>query len=78
MFFNIILYIGFGSIVVEDPDGFTKLILDAIKNIGKKAQLRFLLSKGWGGIGGDKVPENVFLLGNVPHDWLFQRFKSFF
>lgn len=68
------IYIGFGSIVVEDPDGFTKLIIDAIKTISKKfPNLRFLLSKGWGGIGGDNVPDNVFLLGNVPHDWLFER-----
>lgn len=35
--------------------------------------VRALVSKGWGNIGGADVPENVFLLGNVPHDWLFPR-----
>lgn len=33
--------------------------------------VRALVSKGWGKIGGEDVPDNVFLLGNVPHDQLF-------
>lgn len=30
--------------------------------------------KGWGGFGGDELskPEGVFMLGNCPHNWLFQ------
>ncbi|THY59690.1 UDP-Glycosyltransferase/glycogen phosphorylase [Aureobasidium pullulans] len=61
------VYIGFGSIVVDDPEAMTKMILDAVKQLG----IRALVSKGWGGIGGEDVPDNVFLLGNVPHDQLF-------
>jgi UDP:flavonoid glycosyltransferase YjiC (YdhE family) len=37
----------------------------------KRAGVRALVSKGWGGIGGEAPPEGVFLLGNCPHDWLF-------
>ncbi|KAI9817207.1 MAG: hypothetical protein M1827_001320 [Pycnora praestabilis] len=64
------VYIGFGSIVVDDPTVFTKLIFEAVK----KAGVRALVSKGWGGIGGDAlgIPDGVFMLGNVPHDWLFK------
>lgn len=64
------VYIGFGSIVVDDPDGMTKLIFEAVK----KAGVRALVSKGWGGLGADDidVPEGIFMLGNVPHDWLFR------
>ncbi|KAJ9612570.1 hypothetical protein H2200_004167 [Cladophialophora chaetospira] len=64
------VYIGFGSIVVDDPNAMTKLIFDAVKKTGQRA----LVSKGWGGFGGDEMgkPDNVFMLGNVPHDWLFQ------
>ncbi|KAE8451366.1 hypothetical protein EG329_003995 [Mollisiaceae sp. DMI_Dod_QoI] len=64
------VYIGFGSIVVDDPDAMTKLIFEAVK----KAGVRALVSKGWGGLGADDlgIPEGVFMLGNVPHDWLFQ------
>lgn len=65
------VYIGFGSIVVDDPNAMTKLIFDAVKKSGQRA----LVSKGWGGFGADQigVPDNVFMLGNVPHDWLFKR-----
>ncbi|KAF7961159.1 hypothetical protein EAE96_000826 [Botrytis aclada] len=64
------VYIGFGSIVVDDPNAMTTLIFEAVKKTGVRA----LVSKGWGGLGGDAldVPEGVFMLGNVPHDWLFQ------
>ena len=64
------VYIGFGSIVVDDPNAMTKLIFDAVKKTGQRA----LVSKGWGGFGGDTlgIPDGVFMLGNVPHDWLFK------
>lgn len=64
------VYIGFGSIVVDDPNAMTRMIFDAIHLAGVRA----LVSKGWGGLGADTVglPEGVFMLGNVPHDWLFQ------
>jgi UDP:flavonoid glycosyltransferase YjiC (YdhE family) len=65
------VYIGFGSIVVDDPNKLTKMIIDAVKSTGT----RVLLSKGWGGLGADEldIPETVFMLGNCPHDWLFRR-----
>ena len=62
------IYIGFGSIVLEDPDAMTKLIFQAVA----KTRQRVLLSKGWGGMGADRIPSGVFMLGNVPHDWLFK------
>ncbi|KAM0255678.1 hypothetical protein ACHAQJ_005522 [Trichoderma viride] len=68
------VYIGFGSIVVDDPNAMTRLILDAIHLAGVRA----LVSKGWGGLGVDAVglPDGVFMLGNVPHDWLFERVSA--
>ncbi|KAI0105960.1 glycosyltransferase family 1 protein [Daldinia grandis] len=68
------VYIGFGSIVVDDPDGLTRTIFDAVAETGVRA----LVSKGWGGLGADSVgiPEGVFMLGNVPHDWLFERVSA--
>jgi hypothetical protein len=64
------VYIGFGSIVVDDPDAFTKLIFEAVKQVGCRA----LVSKGWGGFGSNAdCPDNVFMLENTPHDWLFPR-----
>lgn len=67
------IYIGFGSIVVDDPDKFTKLIFDAVKMAGVRA----LVSKGWGGLGDDdNTPDYIFMLENTPHDWLFPRVKA--
>jgi UDP:flavonoid glycosyltransferase YjiC (YdhE family) len=67
------VYIGFGSIVLDDPNAMTELIFEATKKTGQ----RVLLSKGWGGMGADELqartPNSVFMLGNVPHDWLFKR-----
>ncbi|KAI9694531.1 MAG: hypothetical protein M1822_000147 [Bathelium mastoideum] len=65
------VYIGFGSIVVDDPEVFTRMIFEAVSQAGVRA----LVSKGWGGIGGegDDVPEHIFMLGNTPHDWLFPK-----
>ncbi|RGP67892.1 hypothetical protein FLONG3_8360, partial [Fusarium longipes] len=63
------IYIGFGSIVVDDPQALTTMIFDAIKIAGVRA----IVSKGWGGVGAGQVPDSVYLIGNCPHDWLFER-----
>lgn len=66
------IYIGFGSIVVDDPDRFTAIIFEAVV----KAGVRALVSKGWGGLGAGDVPPNVYLLDNSPHDWIFPRVSA--
>lgn len=67
------VYIGFGSIVVDDPDSLTQLIFDSAKEAGVRA----LVSKGWGGLGGEETkPDNVFMLDNTPHDWLFPKCRA--
>lgn len=75
------IYIGFGSIVVDDPDALTRLILRAVAKSGVRA----LISKGWGGIGLTQDitqadwaprPDQYFMLGNCPHDWLFNRVSA--
>ena len=67
------VYIGFGSIVVDDPDKFTATIFEAVA----KAGVRALVSKGWGGLGDEgNTPENIYMLENTPHDWLFPRVSA--
>ena len=67
------VYIGFGSIVVDDPDKFTSLIFKAVE----KAGVRALVSKGWGGLGDEgNTPDNIYMLENTPHDWLFPRVSA--
>ncbi|KEP47130.1 glycosyltransferase family 1 protein [Rhizoctonia solani 123E] len=66
------IYIGFGSIVVQDPIAMTKTILSAIT----QANVRAVVSAGWGSLDSSALHDaqnpNIFILGNVPHDWLFE------
>jgi hypothetical protein len=68
------VYLGFGSIVVDDPDQFTKMIFEAVKLAGVRA----LVSKGWGGLGGNDMdlPDYIYMLDNTPHDWLFPKVSA--
>lgn len=68
------IYIGFGSIVVDDANRFTEMIFEAVKMAGVRA----LVSKGWGGLGAGEldIPDNIFMLENTPHDWLFPKVRG--
>ncbi|KAL9243698.1 hypothetical protein vseg_017554 [Gypsophila vaccaria] len=62
------VYIGFGSMPLEDPGRTTSIILEALKDTGQRG----LLDRGWGDLGVfSEVPDYIFLLDNCPHDWLF-------
>uniref|UniRef100_A0A7I4CTX9 sterol 3beta-glucosyltransferase n=1 Tax=Physcomitrium patens TaxID=3218 RepID=A0A7I4CTX9_PHYPA len=41
------IYIGFGSLPVEDPEGMTKIIVEALNKTGQRG----IIGRGWGGIG---------------------------
>ena len=56
------VYIGFGSVVVENPDELTRIIFEATRRAGVRA----LVSPGWGNLGGTVIPEHIFILPNVP------------
>lgn len=63
------IYIGFGSIVVEDPEALSTLLFEAVKIAGVRA----IISRGWSGVGNKcDVPEDIYLIDNCPHDWLFK------
>ncbi|ORX88736.1 UDP-Glycosyltransferase/glycogen phosphorylase [Basidiobolus meristosporus CBS 931.73] len=70
------VYIGFGSIVVQDPEKMTNIIIEGVR----KAGVRAIVSKGWssrlqqeGKEPKEKVefPDFIYSLDSVPHDWLF-------
>ncbi|KAF8411620.1 hypothetical protein HHK36_004177 [Tetracentron sinense] len=62
------LYIGFGSMPLEDAKKTTDIILKALKDTGQRG----IIDRGWGDLGIlPEVPDNVFLLEDCPHDWLF-------
>ncbi|KAF8528029.1 glycosyltransferase family 1 protein [Hysterangium stoloniferum] len=78
-----VVYVGFGSIVVSDPDAMTKCVIEAIKKSGVHA----ILSKGWSdrlavkkAQQSDEVeeiyPPEIYPISSIPHDWLFARIDA--
>jgi len=61
--------IGFGSMTGKDPRAFTRLIVEAVRQSGRRA----ILLSGWGGVDGVDLPASVLRLDAAPHDWLFPR-----
>jgi sterol 3beta-glucosyltransferase len=75
-----IVYIGFGSIVVADPAGLTRTVIDAVV----RADVRCVLVKGWSDRLGDPaapktelaLPPEIYQIRSVPHDWLFKQIDA--
>ncbi len=80
-----LIYIGFGSIVINNPSELTKTVLNAVV----KSDVRCILSKGW----SDRVSSNkdaidkesdkliskcaeVYSVKSIPHDWLFPQIDA--
>ncbi|KAM3731294.1 hypothetical protein ACB098_12G152300 [Castanea mollissima] len=67
------IYIGFGSLPVEEPEKMTQIIVEALET----TKQRGIISKGWGGLGNLAEPKDfIYLLENCPHDWLFLQCKA--
>lgn len=75
-----LVYVGFGSVVIEDPAGLTKTVVESVQ----KAEVRCVLSKGWSdrleNKGASKVevelPPEIFQIQSAPHDWLFKQMDA--
>lgn len=62
------VYVGFGSIVLENPARLTDVILEATRRCG----VRVIISRGWSKLGGDSPSnQHVFYLGDCPHGGFF-------
>ncbi|WRT64019.1 uncharacterized protein IL334_000946 [Kwoniella shivajii] len=81
-----VVYIGFGSIVVSDPEEMTRCVVEAVTESGVCA----ILSKGWSdrgskskgdtgdseGADGVKYPPEIFSIDSIDHSWLFPRIDA--
>lgn len=83
-----LVYVGFGSIIVNDPAKMTQEVVDAVL----KADVRCILSKGW----SDRIspnaaaaatdsakstpepilPPEIHVIKSAPHDWLFSQIDA--
>jgi UDP:flavonoid glycosyltransferase YjiC (YdhE family) len=64
------IYIGFGSITGHDSRHLLEVVIDALGQTGYRALLSGLATDT------DHLPDQIFKIGNVPHDWLFQHGES--
>ncbi|KEF63759.1 uncharacterized protein A1O9_01737 [Exophiala aquamarina CBS 119918] len=68
------IFVGFGSIVTDDPTYLTSIVLRAIELSGVRA----IISGGWGSLDVDALAADsnkgtvFFLQSECPHDYLFQ------
>ncbi|KAM0513173.1 hypothetical protein ACHAPE_008019 [Trichoderma viride] len=79
-----IVYVGFGSIIVNDPAKMTQEVIDAIL----KADVRCILSKGWSDRITERdeptrplaeepvMPPEIHVIKSAPHDWLFRQIDA--
>ncbi|KAF2477933.1 sterol 3-beta-glucosyltransferase [Lindgomyces ingoldianus] len=75
-----LVYVGFGSIVIDDPAALTKTVVDSVL----KADVRCVLSKGWSDRLETKdaskpempLPPDIFQIQAAPHDWLFKQMDA--
>lgn len=73
-----LVYIGFGSIPVNDSKQLTQQIVDAVL----KADVRCIFSKGWSDHfdtpdpNAPQLPSAIFQIRAAPHDWLFQQIDA--
>ncbi|KJZ73456.1 Sterol 3-beta-glucosyltransferase [Hirsutella minnesotensis 3608] len=79
-----LVYVGFGSIIVNNPAKMTQEVIDAVH----KADVRCILSKGWSDRISPKddpakpradepeMPPEIFVIKSAPHDWLFNQIDA--
>jgi sterol 3beta-glucosyltransferase len=71
------VYVGFGSMTPHHAQRLTAIVLGALRRAGQRG----VLVRGWGGLGdgGERavpLPETVFAIDDVPHEWLFPRMAA--
>lgn len=66
------VYIGFGSMGSKNPEATADMVLEALR----RTHQRGVLASGWGGLKTTDLPESVFMVGSIPHAWLFPRMAA--
>ena len=66
------VYIGFGSMVDKSPAELTQMAVEAAKLSGN----RLIISKGWANLATSALPDFVYAVEDVPHEWLFPQLKG--
>ncbi len=69
------VYIGFGSMLVRDPEKITALVVSAVRMCGARA----IISRGRAGLGSGpsvEIPTTVYVADDIPHYVLLPRVRA--
>lgn len=66
------VYVGFGSMTGRDPGALGALVMGALE----RAEVRAIVSRGWGGVEVASPSATTCVVDDVPHDWLFPRVSA--
>jgi sterol 3beta-glucosyltransferase len=66
------VYVGFGSMTGMNPEKLATLTRDALR----QSKQRAVIGMGWGGIHGFEASDDMHVVDDVPHDWLFPRVSA--
>jgi sterol 3beta-glucosyltransferase len=66
------VYLGFGSMTDRNPAELAGTVLAALRRSGRRG----LLQAGWAGLTNAAGTDDVLVVDEVPHDWLFPRMAA--
>lgn len=66
------VYVGFGSRPEREPEALAGLVLSAVRQAGQRA----VLLTGWGGLTVTDSRDDVLVVDEVPHAWLFPQMAA--
>jgi UDP:flavonoid glycosyltransferase YjiC (YdhE family) len=66
------VFISFGSMTSSDPKQLTSLIVEATQ----EAKVRCVLGSGWAKLGCDNLPDNIYMVDDLPYEWLLPKMSA--
>ncbi len=66
------VYVGFGSRPERHPEALAEVVLAAVRGTGRRA----ILLTGWGGLRTTDSSDDVLVVDEVPHEWLFPQMSA--
>ena len=63
------IYVGFGSMVDREQEAISQIVIEALRKTGQRG----ILLGGWSELGSGNLPDSIFRVDTVSHDWLFPR-----
>ena len=63
------IYFGFGSMVDHEQEKISEIVVNALKETNQRG----VMLGGWSALGSGHLPDSIFRVDDIPHDWLFPR-----